>query len=86
MESKSANHLTSSDQAVAVNGRVPGNGQGRCGNGGRLAVKTTLGMPLVNAGCGSPGRSAKHLAIGAGSAVDDDQLDGAGHDISSCRS
>lgn len=85
MESKSANHLTSSDQVAAMHGSVPGNGQGRCGNGGRLAVKTALGMLLVNEGCGSPRRSAKHLTIGAGGAVDDDQIDGAGHDIVSCR-
>lgn len=85
MESKSANQLTSVDQVAAVNGRIPGNGHGRCGNGGRLMVKTALGMLLVNEVCGSPGRSAKHLAIGAGGAVGDDQIDSAGHDISSCK-
>ena len=55
------------------------------GNSSRLAVETTLGMPLVNDGCGRLGRSAKHLAVGAGSAVDNDQFDGAGHNFSSCR-
>ena len=68
-----------------MHGSVPGNGQGRCGNDGRLAVETTLGMLLVNEGYGGPGRSAKQLAIGADGAVDDDQIDGAVHDISSCR-
>ena len=84
MESKSANHLTGCGQAGVMDGCIPGNGQGRCGNDGRLAAKTALGMPLVNEGCGSPERRAKHLATGAGCAVDVDQIDGAGHDISSC--